>query len=298
MLNRIKAVIIGDVCCDINNPESGIEYKSPGGPPIFCLKLFSSLGVTTLISTSRGSDFPEKAFGNARIYPEKADCTKTMIFKNLQSKNTRTQKMVITECPKMVKLSELPDEFIKNVDIVIVAPLYNNYSLVELKKIKKYYPKSMKMLLPQGFFRKMDKGGNVSKRKWIEAKKTLSSFDVVILSEKDGDNLDHFASLWSRNERIIVITRGEKGSSIYKKGKRLDEKAFLVPENKILDSTGAGDIFAAAFAYYYFLFKDSDKASVFANGAAAMSLLKSQDELKYNMRAIKEYIIKTPRRET
>lgn len=57
------------------------------------------------------------------------------------------------------------------------------------------------------------------------------------------DALDH-AQRWCD---LIVVTRGAKGSTVVANAKRYDVDA--VPVDRVVDTTGAGDLFAAGFLY-------------------------------------------------
>ena len=82
-----------------------------------------------------------------------------------------------------------------------------------------------------------------------------NSLDIIfsneqeILSLIDEKNFDQVISFGKNLGKLIVITRGEKGSIAIKN----DEIAeFGTQENlKIVDLTGAGDLFAAGFLHGY-----------------------------------------------
>lgn len=58
-----------------------------------------------------------------------------------------------------------------------------------------------------------------------------------------GANLDEIVSSWSR-EKMVIITRGELGISLYRNQQRYDVAGFSV---KLVDTVGAGDTFIATF---------------------------------------------------
>lgn len=61
------------------------------------------------------------------------------------------------------------------------------------------------------------------------------------------DSFDEAASAISNHVEIAVLTRSEKGAVILSKGKRIEIAA--VPVAKVIDTTGAGDQYAAGFLY-------------------------------------------------
>ena len=58
---------------------------------------------------------------------------------------------------------------------------------------------------------------------------------------------DDAISALTKNVEIAAVTRSEKGAVIIADGKRVDIPA--APVSKVLDTTGAGDQFAAGFLY-------------------------------------------------
>jgi len=95
-------------------------------------------------------------------------------------------------------------------------------------------------------------------------------FDLIFVSEEDAENMDETAQKWSMAGPIVAVTRAERGCSIYEKGEEHNLPAFNIEE--IVDPVGAGDIFSAAFLYYYLMKRNARKAAVFANATAGLSL--------------------------
>jgi fructokinase len=58
-----------------------------------------------------------------------------------------------------------------------------------------------------------------------------------------GSNLDQIASEWSAG-KLVIITRGDDGASLYTDGKRTDVPGFSI---QLSDTVGAGDTFIATF---------------------------------------------------
>jgi adenosine kinase len=71
--------------------------------------------------------------------------------------------------------------------------------------------------------------------------------DVEARSMFQTDDLEAAISELGRLCEVAVITRGPEGSSIVTNGERVDVPA--VPVEKVIDTTGAGDVFAAGFLY-------------------------------------------------
>jgi fructokinase len=59
-----------------------------------------------------------------------------------------------------------------------------------------------------------------------------------------GADLDEICFKWSEESKLVVVTKGALGASIYAAGKRLDVAA---PKIQLVDTVGAGDTFMANF---------------------------------------------------
>lgn len=59
-----------------------------------------------------------------------------------------------------------------------------------------------------------------------------------------GGDLDAIANSWAQEGKVVVVTRGSEGASIYRNNKRLDVAA---PKVSLVDTVGAGDTFMANF---------------------------------------------------
>jgi sugar/nucleoside kinase (ribokinase family) len=101
-------------------------------------------------------------------------------------------------------------------------------------------------LTPQGWMRQWDKSGQVSHCRWREAEGLLARADAVVLSLEDlGGNWD-LAVEYATQTRLLVLTQGAGGCTVFAAGETHYFPALEVDE---VDSTGAGDVFAASFFY-------------------------------------------------
>lgn len=98
-----------------------------------------------------------------------------------------------------------------------------------------------------------------------------SDADIEWLYELEpGSNLDEIANSWSQGGKLVVITRGGDGASLYRSGERLDVTA---PKINLADTVGAGDTFMANLL--------GELAGLDALGSAPLSRLErlSNDQL-------------------
>lgn len=122
---------------------------------------------------------------------------------------------------------------------------------------------------PQGWMRHRKNDAQVLSKRWSSAAVILPFADVLILSDEDlsiypGD-LEKFVEL----TKIVILTKGKHGATLYENGRVLDSNAY--PANEI-DPTGAGDVFAASFLIKYHETQSPQEALNFAHCAASFAV--------------------------
>ena len=122
---------------------------------------------------------------------------------------------------------------------------------------------------PQGWMRQWDGRGRVSRCPWREAEAVLPHVDAVVLSEEDLGGDERLATEYADQTRTLALTRGAAGCAVYAGG---EVRRFAPPAVTELDSTGAGDVFAASFFCALQRGRDPWTAAQFANCIAARSV--------------------------
>ncbi|NAY91724.1 carbohydrate kinase family protein [Muricauda sp. JGD-17] len=100
-------------------------------------------------------------------------------------------------------------------------------------------------------------------------KEHIDNIDIVFLSGKE-EMLDELQELSAQKGKLIVPTLGEKGSVAFFENKRYYHKAIEI--DRIVDTTGCGDAFQAAFSLEWIKTKDIKK-SLNAGSIAASKVL-------------------------
>ena len=90
---------------------------------------------------------------------------------------------------------------------------------------------------------------------------------MVVLSEEDVAGDAGAVDAYRTRVRIVVLTRGAQGATVYAGDGVLHVPAYPARE---VDPTGAGDVFAAAFAIRYHKEKDLLGAALFAAATASL----------------------------
>ena len=131
------------------------------------------------------------------------------------------------------------------------------------------------MLDAQGFLRQLSTAGDVILRMTPEAETALRHCDIlkvdareaaVITSTGDGETAGRV--LHRMGPKMVIITRGADGALFYD-GARFTQ--ITAPVVDVVDPTGAGDVFSAAFLVQYIASGNLIAAGRFAVTAAALS---------------------------
>jgi hypothetical protein len=194
----------------------------------------------------------------------------TTTFENIITSGGRRQ--VIHEVARPLMPAMLPPDW--QTAIVHVGPVVHECH----PKLVSAPGKAFVGVTPQGWMRQWDESGQVSSCRWEEMESVLARADAVVLSLEDvGGNWDLVAE-YAAQTRVLALTQGADGCTIY-----ANEEARHFPglEVDAVDSTGAGDIFAAAF--FYALQRgladaresDPSTAARFANCLAGQSVTRS-----------------------
>ena len=121
----------------------------------------------------------------------------------------------------------------------------------------------------QGWLRTWDAAGHVSSKRWDSAPEFLLRADVLFLSRDDVGGDDEYLASLAGESRLMVVTDGWQGSTVYCQG--LVRTIPPRPAQEV-DPTGAGDVFAAAFMVRLAETADPYEAAHFANVVASFSV--------------------------
>jgi fructoselysine 6-kinase len=102
----------------------------------------------------------------------------------------------------------------------------------------------------------------------IPLMETVESTDIAFITASV-ELLPQYKKIAFSRKKLIVVTLGAKGSYAFDQGKTYFQPALPVP--KVLDTTGCGDAYQAAFALSYYLDNNIEKAMY--KGAQAASLI-------------------------
>ena len=106
--------------------------------------------------------------------------------------------------------------------------------------------------------------------------------DTVQMNEEEASHLtperlseeNLVLQLLALGGRNFIITRGERGATVYQQEHKHIQRHDILPPivSSVVDPTGSGDVFGAAFSYRYFRDRDTLAAARFANEVAGISV--------------------------
>ena len=151
--------------------------------------------------------------------------------------------------------------------MAFICPIANE---VDLSLLDKFTDGTIIAVCPQGWMRQWDENNKVF-HQIMDDFSFLTKANFTIMSEDDVNNdqsiIERLASLLP----VLVVTKSEQGCDLYIDNSKHSFPAFTT---SVVDSTGAGDIFATAFLLYYYKYKDYFQAAKYANVAASFCVEK------------------------
>jgi sugar/nucleoside kinase (ribokinase family) len=233
-----------------------------GGAAAYSTITVRNLGLKPAALTSVGSDFDlnDPLIEGIEVHVKPA--SKTTTFRNIYHEGHRTQYLL--GVAEKIGGEDVPKDW-SYAPIVYLCPVADEV----LPDVPSRFGSSLIGVTPQGWFRRWDGGGRVYPKRWESAEEILARCDVLVFSEEDiapfPDELERFREM----ARIMIVTRGKKGCTLYLDGISRDFPAYETVE---VDPTGAGDVFAAAFLIKYRETNDPFISADFANCVASFAV--------------------------
>lgn len=254
-LEPIDYLVIGHLTRDLTS-----EGPRLGGTAAFSALTAHALGLRVGIVTCWGAESP---LGNLRqlpviSYPAEASTS----FENISSGTRRKQ--IIHHVAPSLQYYMIPEPW-RHASIVHLGPVAQE---VEPEMVR-HFPNSLIGLTPQGWLRSWDKQGLVHASEWPEAKFILSQANATVLSDEDMDYNEERIEELAVACPVLAVTEAGDGARVYWHG---DVRRFRAPCVELVDATGAGDIFAAAFFTRLSTTRDPWEAGRFATQLASISV--------------------------
>lgn len=258
-LQPVDYLMVGHVAADV--VPSGIQL---GGTASFSALTAKALGLRVGIVTSAGPDAPLQALDGFPLVNIPSQYSTT--FENIQSPAGRRQ--VLHHQAALISYEDIPLPW-RDTPIVHLGPIAAELDPQLVEK----FPNSLLGITPQGWMRAWDGDGHVRACSWQDQDRALAAAGAVVLSVEDVLNRDlELLEEMAHHTRLLCVTEGEAGAVLHWNGDRRRFRPMPVHE---VDTTGAGDIFAAAFFVRMHNTRDPWEAARFATQLAARSVTRT-----------------------
>ena len=238
--------------CEIDRPE-------PGGAAAYAARTAIAMGLTAGIVTSSSPGYPfDTLLPSTGVVNVPAAATTT--FEYSLHDGVRTQ-WLRSRAANLTR-TDLPDSW-SDAPVVLLGPVANE---LPLDAPGWFSDDAFICAVPQGWQRSRDAAGKVVVSPAVPPGLSRR-IDAAVISE--ADVLDEHVVAWTETFRIVAVTRGRRGARVYVNGRARDIPPVTANE---VDATGAGDVWAAAFAINLAESRDVAFAANFASAAAAMSI--------------------------
>lgn len=230
----------------------------PGGSVLYAAIQAQKLGLRTAALTSCAEDISP-----ASQYPEidwrVLASAQTTTFLNRYESGVRNQELLALARP--LDAAMLPLAWYES-PITLLAPVCGEVEL----DITLHLDSELVGIGAQGWLRQVEDrvikpGPGPDDPAWGGANAVFTSLEDLVSSSALED--------WREAVDVLVLTRAEHGATIWD---NLGQHEILAYPIQIVDPTGAGDVFAAAFLVRYHECADSLEAGRFAAAAASLAI--------------------------
>jgi hypothetical protein len=234
---------------------------TPGGTSLYAALTAHRLGQNVAIVSAEAElppDWPAEI--QVSFYPSQTPPT----FENRYTSSGRQQILHATAEP---------------LSLPVIPPQWRAAPIVHLGPVLGEIPESFVFAFPnallgvtlQGWMRGWgsDLPTPIHYHPWNPSPEVLKQIDVLVLSIEDVYGDEALVTSYARYCRLVALTRGAKGATLFWEGQPYENPAFPAIER---DPTGAGDVFAAALLIHFHQTGDPLTSARFAAAVAAASV--------------------------
>lgn len=264
---RPQFLVIGHIVQDLISevdPSASAGWRL-GGAASFASTMARNLGLRTAVLTSASTDLPLQDL-LPEIDFEVVSSRRTTQMRNVYSEGPRRQFVPQRAAP--LTAEHVPPKW-RQTPIVLLGPVIGEVD----ESLAAGFHASLLGIAAQGWLRRVGRDTRVRPIMPADfhAHRMLDSARALFLSDEDVSPGEAPPALtyWSDIVQIVAFTRGYGGADVCVRGNWRHIDAF--PAN-VVDPTGAGDVFAAAFLIRLWESGDVWKATRFANCAASFAV--------------------------
>ncbi|MBP6015398.1 MAG: hypothetical protein KA586_01650 [Candidatus Promineofilum sp.] len=253
----VDFLAIGHICRDV--VSGGFTV---GGAAAYAAAVASALGCRAAIVTS-ATEEAEWGVELPGIAVHNVGANESTIFENIYTPTGRIQ--ILHAVAGGLVADAVPPLWAR-APVVFLGPIANE---VDADMIH-LFSNSIIGVGPQGWMRRWDDEGRVFQVDWESAAGVLPMATVTFLSTEDLAD-SSLIEAYARLTPLLIVTDGPNGCEVYHQG---SVRYFPAPEVPVADTTGAGDIFAAAYLVRLYQTDGNFwEAAEFANRVAAHSVM-------------------------
>lgn len=254
-LEPVDYLVVGHISQDLT--PSGLQL---GGTATYSALTAQALGLRVGMLTAIAPNTDITALQGIVVISTPSE--KNTIFENIYTDEGRRQVLHHQATP--LSFEDIPDLW-RRAEIIHLGPV--------AKEMTPVLPESVSPgllgLTPQGWMRTWDLSGRVERTVWENAEQSLTRVGAVVISIEDVGGDEELVGFMAQHTRVLAVTEGAAGTRLYWHG---DQRRFRPPKMYETDSTGAGDIFAAAFFIRLKITQDPWEAARFATHLSAYSV--------------------------
>ena len=290
--------LVGHVAEDVLILLDGSHHESIGGLVSYASAALYPFDVKTGLVSSVGRDFPDRYedyFRSKNVdllgLHKDSDYTTQGVLKQIDLKN---REYYVKHMARKIVPEDIPEEYL-GASLFYFGPV-NGYSYAEdgKKQHDEIPPQTVKyvaensdaliMLDAQGYTRVKDLQGKNHNTTWDDKNEFYPYIDILkindvpeasMLSGGYCDPIKAATKIYSdlsdvrdrSGEPIVIVTMGKKGSLVV-----VNNTVCRIPSavpDRVVDPTGAGDTYGAAFVHYYLRTQDVIYSATMATVAAS-----------------------------
>lgn len=259
-IEKIDYLVIGHFAKDLT-PEGSPTGSQLGGTAAYAALTARALGLRVgIVSSFNPKDLTLDALEGIPFFAISSKETTT--FSNISTSTGRQQ--ILHQRAAKIEFEQIPEVW-RRATIIHLAPIAQ-----EMKsQLPQGFSPALLGLTPQGWLRGWDAEGRVTPRKWSQMEASLNRASAAVLSVEDVEDDEKIIEEISLACRVLVLTEGSEGARLYWNH---DLRRFPASQKEVVDATGAGDIFAAAFFIRLHSTRDPWEAARFATCLASHSV--------------------------
>jgi sugar/nucleoside kinase (ribokinase family) len=253
-------------------------YVILGGSVAYVALSAQRLGANVSVISKVGNDFSEaylwwlRQEGIDLSNVNKIENAFTTRFELKYNKELSNRTMRLASKAPQITVNDIPNAL--RAKVMHVAPIVGEVEYEVMEKLKKHA--DFLSLDPQGFLRVFDENGNVScgtltNKRILELTNIYKSSTEEIKSATSLPDINSaIKSVHDFGVEIVIVTLGMKGAILSVEGCNYNIPAYNT--EKIVDPTGAGDVFIGAFLTEYIQGKDSLWCACVGSAAASVAV--------------------------